>query len=155
MRHLILLPLLLVICLPARALDPVVPGQQYPGGSRVQLAVPPVSFRIPEGWVGLLPVGGENFLMRSIREKGYFQVMVMGGSPTHLAGTLNGTLRIEYDIHLLPLAEATISDARVSNRFAVTNTAEPFRARVVALSRAPQLGLAFVGMGPTADEARF
>ncbi len=129
-------------------------GKQYPGGSRIQLPYAGITITVPKHWIGIMPVGESEFIMRSTRIKGQLKIIALPADIEAMANYMNRTLTLENDIQLIPTGNSQLTtNGTASNQYYVTNGYEPFKASIIGLpSASAQIGSGFIGLGPTQDQ---
>lgn len=152
-RQVILLTLLPLVSIVGWAGEPIVPGKQYPGGSELRLEGVNADFRVPDGWVGLLPVGGDSFILRSLKQAGMLQVFLTPGDQETLADSMGSVVSVEDDVNLIPVKAPEVSPQRIANSYYVTNTNGPSKGYAVGLPTQGDYGVGIIGVGPMATPA--
>lgn len=127
-------------------------GKQYPGGSRIHLPYAGISITVPEQWIGIMPVGESEFIMRSTRIKGQLKVIALPSDIKAISDYMNRTINLENDIQLIPTGNSQLTHGIASNQYYVTNSYEPFKAHILGRpSTTAQVGSGFIGLGPIQD----
>ncbi|MGB1110196.1 MAG: hypothetical protein ACPG4N_07560, partial [Gammaproteobacteria bacterium] len=142
--------LAILLCLPLTswAGEPIIAGKQYPGGSELRLEGVNADFTVPDGWIGLLPVGGDSFVLRSTQRAGMMQVFLTPGDQATLADSMASVVSVEDDVNLIPVKEPKVTTGRITNSYYVTNTNVPSKGYAVGLTAQGDYGIGIIGVGP-------
>lgn len=73
----------------------VQPNVQYTGETTLEFPEYGVSFVLPSGWVGILPIGGEFFIMKSQGFEGYIFAGIREMTITEAKQTMSKEIALE------------------------------------------------------------
>lgn len=105
----------------AWATEPV-PGQEYTGPQKFELAQLGLSFDLPKGWSGGIPPGQEIFVMAAPGVEGFIFLSVNQSSQAEITQTMAGQIPLDEGMVLIPSATPKTKKNKVTNTYTVTGT---------------------------------
>jgi len=129
----------------------VTPGEQYESGARLRMAVHGVSWQLPDGWIGGVPLEGAAFLMGSNDQPGIGLVIpVATTDDDSLAALLHSEQDLGDGVVLEPIGEPTRSGEQLWQTYG----SDSYTGRAVAVRgpHAQSVVYCFAGPKDQADE---
>lgn len=113
--------LIMLVSFGAWATEPV-PGQEYTGPQKFELAQLGLSFDLPKGWTGGIPPGQEIFVMAAPEVEGFIFLSVNQSSQAEITQTMAGQIPLDEGMVLIPSATPKTKKNKVTNTYTVTGT---------------------------------
>jgi hypothetical protein len=110
----------------------VEPGVEYPAGTKVDTPGAGVEFTIPEGWTGVLPKGGEFFVLGSPTQKAYIFVIVEDKSMYEAKEAMRKPMSLGNGLSLMPLGDVQTEGGLLKGNYAVAGGKDPLKGYVEA-----------------------
>lgn len=155
MRTLLVLVALMSWFPPAVASSPfteIVPGVDYPAGTRLGVTAWGVSFDVPAGWHGLVPVGTQYLLLGSYTEPGVILVTALPGMDMDgLKTWASAPLDIDVGIRLQPDGAPRVEDNQVLASHSGVGNGQALTSRARAVLGSNRTAIAFLWAGPAAS----
>ncbi|MGH8502434.1 MAG: hypothetical protein ACREVE_08160 [Gammaproteobacteria bacterium] len=130
----------------ARA-EPVQPGVEYPGGTKVEPPGQEVSFTIPEGWKGILPQGATFFVMGSEAQKSYVFVIVDKLTQEKAMANMKKPLELGNGLTLQLNGNVQQQEDTLTGSYDVVGAGKPLKGYVETLVGKRGTGVSYVAIG--------
>lgn len=126
--------------------EPVQPGVEYPGGTKVEPPGRQVSFTIPQGWKGILPQGATFFVMGSEAQKSYVFVIVDDLTQEKAMANMKKPLELGNGLELRLNGNVQQQEKTLTGNYDVVGANSPLKGYVETLVGGEGTGVSYVAI---------